>query len=145
MKYIFPKNYKYRPKILGYIDYVTAVFDIVFGIMLFLIIHLIFKKVSTQIYAFIILFLPLVLITVFFTRDENIIEIICYMFKFIKRRGIFVYGREEEKIEKNKNIFKRWTTPFRLRQAYTKKHMIFSNHAFLSMVFLAGLEPTSFA
>ena len=107
MKYIFPKNYKYRPKILGYIDYVTAVFDIVFGIMLFLIIHLIFKKVSTQIYAFIILFLPLVLITVFFTRDENIIEIICYMFKFIKRRGIFVYGREEEKIEKNKNIFKR--------------------------------------
>jgi hypothetical protein len=45
MKFIFPKNYKYNAKILGFIDYSTAIFDTIIGVILFLIIHLIFKKI----------------------------------------------------------------------------------------------------
>ena len=49
MKFIFPKNYKYNAKILGFIDYTTAIIDVIIGMIIFLMIHIFIKKISTQI------------------------------------------------------------------------------------------------
>lgn len=48
MKFIFPKNYKYRAKILGFIDYVTAIVDLLIGIILFFMIHMFVTKITTR-------------------------------------------------------------------------------------------------
>lgn len=48
MKFIFPKNYKYRAKILGFIDYITAIVDALIGLLLFFIIRIFVKKVTTR-------------------------------------------------------------------------------------------------
>lgn len=64
MKFIFPKNYKYNRKILSFLDYKTAIIDLILGLLLFLIIRTIFNNLSTQIYIFIVLFLPILLFSI---------------------------------------------------------------------------------
>lgn len=48
MKFIFPKNYRYRAKILGFIDYITAIVDSLIGILLFFLIRIFTKKITTR-------------------------------------------------------------------------------------------------
>ena len=94
MKFIFPKNYRYRAKILGIIDYVTAIVDSLIGILLFFIIRIFIKKITTQIYIFVILFLPILLFSVFVSDGENIITYTIQIIKFIKKRGIYFYDKK---------------------------------------------------
>ena len=94
MKFIFPKNYKYTAKIFGFIDYITAIFDLIFGVILFGIIHIFFEKLSTQIYVFIILFIPVILFSVIGLGGENIIQYVVYIYKFIKKRRVYFYKKQ---------------------------------------------------
>ena len=94
MKFIFPKNYRYRAKILGIIDYVTAIVDSLIGILLFFIIRIFIKKITTQIYIFVILFVPILLFSVFVSDGENIITYTIQIIKFIKKRGIYFYDKK---------------------------------------------------
>jgi hypothetical protein len=103
MKFIYPKNYKYKAKILGFIDYVTAIFDLIIGIILWSIIHVILKKITTQIYVFIILFIPILLFSVLETGGENIIIYTVYIIKFFKNRKVYFY-RKYGSSEKIKDI-----------------------------------------
>lgn len=95
MRFIFPKNYKYRAKILGFIDYVTAIVDALLGFVLFFLIKLFVKKLSTQIYIFIILFIPIILFSIFVSDGENIISYTIQIIKFIKRRGVYFYDKND--------------------------------------------------
>lgn len=94
MKFIFPKNYKYSSKILGFMDYVTAAIDAVIGVTMYLIIRLIFKSISTQIYVFISLFLPVLLFSILGTNGESIINFTIYIFKFFKNRKVYFYSKK---------------------------------------------------
>lgn len=93
MKFIFPRNYKYRAKILGFIDYVTAIVDLIIGIILFSILRIFVSSISTRIYIFIILFVPIILFSVFVAGGENIIIYIVQIVKFLKRRGVYFYKK----------------------------------------------------
>lgn len=94
MKFIFPRNYKYRPKIFGFIDYVTAIVDLVIGISLFFILRIFITSISTRIYIFTILFVPIILFSIFVTGGENIVTYIIQIVKFMKRRGVYLYKKE---------------------------------------------------
>ncbi len=94
MKFIFPKNYRYKAKILGFIDYVTAIIDLLIGIVLFFLLKLFVRKIATGIYLFIILYLPWVLFSIFITGGENIITYIIMMIQFIRRRGVYFYNKK---------------------------------------------------
>lgn len=100
IKFIFPKNYKYNTKILGFIDYRTAAIDTIIGAILFLIIHTLFKNISTQIYIFISLFLPILLFSILGTNGENIIEFLIYIIKFFKNRKVYFYEKCGSKVNK---------------------------------------------
>ena len=93
MKFIFPKNYKYNTKILGFINYVTAIIDLIIGILLFIILNLFIKKLEIKIYIFISLFFPILLFSIFGTNGENIIDFIIYIYKFFKKRKIYFYKK----------------------------------------------------
>ncbi len=95
MKFIFPKNYKYRAKILGFIDYVTATIDLIIGFILIFLIRIFVKKITTQIYIFVVLFIPIVLFSVFVADGENIILYTIQIFKFMKKRGIYFYDKNK--------------------------------------------------
>ena len=93
MKFIFPKNYTFKYKLLGFIDYWTAILDVIIGFILFRIIHLVFKNLLTQIYIFIIIYLPMLLFSIFGLGKENLLSVIYYMFKFFKNRHLYLYKK----------------------------------------------------
>ena len=103
MKFIFPKNYKYRTKILGFLDYITAIIDLIIGFLLFLLIKIFIKKISLQIYIFIILFIPIVLFSIFIAEGENIFTYIIMIIRFVKRRGVYFYSKINE-LEKKDSL-----------------------------------------
>ena len=55
MKFIFPQNYKFNTKILGIIDYQTAILNLIWDGLVFLIINFIFKSLNIKIFLFIVL------------------------------------------------------------------------------------------
>lgn len=95
MKFIFPKNYNFKYKLLGFIDYWTAILDAIIGALLFIIINTFIHTLSTKIYIFISLYIPILLFSVFGLARENLLSVIFYMYKFIKKRGVYLYNKKE--------------------------------------------------
>ena len=93
MNFIFPKNYRFQKKLLGIIDYSTAIIDISIGILLFLLINTIFSNINTKIYIFITLYFPIILFSITGSHKENIIHILIYTFKFFKNQNIYLFKK----------------------------------------------------
>ena len=93
MKFIFPKNYSFKYKLLGFIDYSTAILDAIIGFILLGLLNIFIHSITTKIYIFIIIYIPIVLFSVFGISRENIVSVIYYMYKFFKNRGIYLYNK----------------------------------------------------
>ena len=93
MKFIFPRNYNYNMKLLGFISYTTALIDIIIGIIIFGIVNLIFDNISLKIYFFIGLFLPILLFSIFGINKESFVDVVRYIFRFIKNRRVYLYDK----------------------------------------------------
>ncbi len=61
MKFIFPKNYNFKNKILGIIDYSTALLNVSWYGIVFLFVNLLFNSLKIKIIIFILLCFPLFL------------------------------------------------------------------------------------
>ena len=94
MKFIFPKNYKYNAKLFGFIDYTTAIIDLIIGIILFVIVHTIFSELSTQIYVLVSLLTPVILFSILGVNKENILDFSLYIIKFFKNRKVYFYKKK---------------------------------------------------
>lgn len=89
--YIFPKNYNFKNKIGGVIDYPTAIFNLLFLFLLYKFIS-IFKLTLTSKLIFIsIFYTPIFLVSIFNHNDDNIICIAYYVIKFLVRPKLYLY------------------------------------------------------
>lgn len=93
MHFIFPKNYNFKPKLFGFIEYTTAIIDAIIALVLYGLVNLIFTSINIKIYVFIALFLPILLISILGINRESIISVFIYMFKFIKNQNIYLYKK----------------------------------------------------
>ena len=93
MHFIFPKNYNFRPKLFGFIEYTTAVIDIIIALFLYGFVNLIFTSINIKIYIFISLFLPIFLVSIFGINRESIVSVCIYFFKFIKNQNTYLYKK----------------------------------------------------
>jgi len=91
MKFIFPSNYNFKPKLFGILDYNTAFLNIIWYIFIFCLINLIFNSLSIKIFIFIILCFPLFLFSVIGFNHENILYVFYYIIKYILSRKIYLY------------------------------------------------------
>ena len=64
MKFIFPQNYDFSTKLLGLIDYSTAILNIVWSGIVFIIINIIFRSINIKIFLFIIFSFPVLLFSI---------------------------------------------------------------------------------
>lgn len=94
MKFIFPKNYSFKYKILGFIDYSTAILDTIIGFILYFILNIFIQNFLTKLYIFIILFLPIFLFSIFGLGKENLLSVIYYMYTFFKNQNIYLYSKK---------------------------------------------------
>lgn len=93
MKFIIPKNYNYRMKFLGFIDYFTGIIDLILGIILYFLISLIIKNIEIKIYVFISLYSPIIFFSILGLGNENIISVARYMFKYLIRQKVYLYNK----------------------------------------------------
>lgn len=93
MHFIFPKNYNFKPKLLGFIEYSTAILDSIVGILIYSFVNFAFTNINTKIYIFISLFFPILLISILGINKESFITVFRYIFKFIKNQKVYLYNR----------------------------------------------------
>lgn len=89
MNFIFPSNYKFKNKLLGFIDYTTAIVNIIWYAFVYSIINLIFNNLNIKIFLFIILCLPFFILSIVGIHKENIISVTIYITKFFSRSRIY--------------------------------------------------------
>ena len=93
MVFIFPQNYNTGSKLFGFIDYSTAILNIVWTSIVFLVINLIISSIIYKISICIILSLPILILSIIGFNHENIIYVFKYIFKFYTKQKIYLYNR----------------------------------------------------
>ena len=94
MKFIFPKNYQFKNKIFGIIDYSTAFVNIIWYVIVLIFVNLIFDSIDIKVFVFISLCFPLLLISFSGFNGENIITVLSYLFKFITRQKLYFFSKK---------------------------------------------------
>lgn len=94
MKFIFPKNYQFKNKIFGTIDYTTAFVNIIWYVIVLIFVNLIFDSIDIKVFVFIALCFPLLLISFSGFNGENIITVLSYLFKFIIKQKLYFFSKK---------------------------------------------------
>ena len=93
MKFIFPKNYTFKNKLLGFIDYSTAILNVIWFGFVFSLSNMLFENIDIKIFLCIFLTLPVFLFSIIGFEHENIIYVFLYITKFIQNRKIYFYRK----------------------------------------------------
>ena len=94
MKFIIPQNYTFKNKLLGFMDYSTAIFNVAWALFIFVLINIFHFSINIKIGLFICFYFPLLLFSIFGFNNENILYVFSYIFKFIKNRKVYFYGKD---------------------------------------------------
>lgn len=94
MKFIIPQNYNFRNRLFGFMDYSTAIFNVLWIFIVFLIINLFHIALNIKIGLFITLYFPILLFSIFGFNNESIVYVIFYMFKFVKNRKVYFFNKD---------------------------------------------------
>lgn len=92
MKFIFPQNYNFKPKLFGVIEYSTIFLNLFWDILVFIFIRF-FNNLNIQISLFFILCFPLFLISITGFNGESIIYVFSYIFKFLSKNKLLLYKK----------------------------------------------------
>lgn len=91
MHFIIPKNFNFKPKLFGIIEYWTALLDIIWAIVLYLIINVLPIMLNIKFYLFVIFFLPFFLFSIIGINNEDIISVVKYLYNYFSRSKIYLY------------------------------------------------------
>lgn len=91
MKYIFPENYNFKNKILGVIDYPTAIFNVLYFLIVFSIFNFIFKAINLKIIFIIIFYFPVFIFSIVGFNHENILYSLFFIIKYLIKPKIYLY------------------------------------------------------
>lgn len=94
MRFIFPRNYSFHSKFLGFIDYSTLFLNIIWLIFLIAICNLIFKNLDIKIFICVSFYFPVLIFSIVGFNHENIIYVFFYLKNFIRNRTIYFYNKE---------------------------------------------------
>jgi len=95
MKFIFPQNYDFQTKLLGFIDYSTAIFNVIYWIILYGILNILINNLTLKISIFIILALPIFILSVTGIYREKFTHILLYVIKFFIKRKVHVFSKSD--------------------------------------------------
>ncbi len=93
MKFIFPQNYTFKNKLFGFIDYSTLALNIIWDAFVFCLLDILIPNATIKLSFLIILCFPLLLFSIVGFNHENFINVLVYLFKFIKKPKIYFYSK----------------------------------------------------
>lgn len=91
MKFLFPENYNFKSKLLGFIDYPTAIFNIVYLIITSLFFNLLIKNLTLKLSFIVLFYTPIFLFSIVGFNNENLLFVFIYMIKFFINPKIYIY------------------------------------------------------
>jgi hypothetical protein len=91
MIYIIPQNYNFKNKLLGIIDYPTAIFNVVLIVVFYLILKILTISLLSKIVIFIVLYLPFLLLTLFGFYNESFLFVLIYVIKYLLSPKVYLY------------------------------------------------------
>lgn len=91
MKFIFPQNYNFNHKLLGIFDTTTLIVNGIWSLFVFCFLNLLFHNLNIKIFLFIILVFPFLLFSIIGFNHENILYVIYYILKFLRRPKVYLY------------------------------------------------------
>lgn len=94
MKFIIPQNYDFKNKLLGFMDYTTAIFNVVWALLVFIVVNTIPIAINFKIGIFIVFYFPLLLFSFFGFNNENIIYVFRYIIKFVINSKVYFYVKD---------------------------------------------------
>lgn len=94
MKFIFPQNYNFKNKLLGIIDYSTAIFNIVWAIVVFCLMNIFFTSLNLKIFFFIFLCFPILLLSISGFNGESFLYVFSYMLHFAFKQKLYLYNKK---------------------------------------------------
>ena len=94
MKFIFPQNYNFNSKLLGFIDYSTVILNIIWGLTVFGFVYFFIPDITFEVGIFIILFLPFALLSIIGFNHEKILYILIYLYKYISSQKVYLYCKK---------------------------------------------------
>ena len=114
MNFIIPKNYNFKNKLFGMIDYTTAIFNTIWNVLLYFILKNIEITISIKICIFSSLSFPVLLLTLIGFNNESPIYTIKYLLNYLKSQKVFLFKKEYSNydfenvssLKKNKTIAK---------------------------------------
>ena len=93
MKFIFPQNYNFSNKILGFIDYSTAIFLVCWCALVGGLLHLLISDITIKIVCFIVFCFPLFLFSIIGFNNENILYVLSYLIKFAFKNKLLFFDK----------------------------------------------------
>lgn len=91
MKYIFPTNYNFKNKFLGFIDYPTIIFNIIYFFIIYNFFNLLFTLLTLKIILVIIFYFPVLIFSIVGFNHENILYSLFYILKYLIKPKIYLY------------------------------------------------------
>ena len=92
MKFIFPKNYNFKNKLFGIIDYPTAIFNVIVLFEDYSLFNLMFAhNLFLKILFIIVFYLPIFLLSILGFNHENFLYISFYIFKYLLKSKLYLY------------------------------------------------------
>ncbi len=91
MKFIFPRNYDFKSKLFGLVDYQTIIVNIIFDLFIFCFLNLFIKNINLKIFIFICLCFPLFLLSIFGLNNENVFSVLIYLVKYLLRPKLYLF------------------------------------------------------
>lgn len=91
MKFIFPKNFDFKNKFLGFIDYSTIFINLIWFALVFIFINLFLDNFNIKIFLLILLCLPFLLISISGFNGENFVYVFRYIFSFLLKQKLYLY------------------------------------------------------
>ena len=91
MKFIFPQNYSFSNKLFGIIDYSTALFFLIYAIILYSILHCLIADLFFRLFVFILFFLPIMLFSIIGFNHEKITYVFYYIIRYISHPKYYIF------------------------------------------------------
>ena len=93
VKFIFPQNYDFKQKILGFIDYSTAILDSLWATIVLGGINLFKISLNIKIFLFVVFFFPIFIFSIVGFNGENIISVCNYLLKYMIKPKVILYKK----------------------------------------------------
>ena len=93
MNFIFPQNYNFNSKFLGFIDYTTIILNIIWGVIILGFVYFFIPNITLKVCIFIILFFPFTLFSLIGFNHEKISYVIKYLYFYLRRPKLYLYKK----------------------------------------------------